>query len=170
MLVSGTALFTLAMPSVETKYFGTLSYAEESVFDFPQGLPAFEEEKGFVLIDVPESKPLVFLQSLTRASLCFLTLPILIVDKNYQMAIAPEDLDALGLDTGCQPALSADVTVLALLCLRDGVLASANLMAPIVLNVKARRGVQAIRRDFRYSHQHPIASPPAAGPATEKAC
>ena len=36
------------MPSVQTKYFGTLSFAEESVFHFPQGLPAFEEEKRFV--------------------------------------------------------------------------------------------------------------------------
>jgi flagellar assembly factor FliW len=163
------ARFSLAMPSVETKYFGTLSYAGESVFDFPHGLPAFEQEKSFVLIDTPESAPLLFLQSLARAGLCFLALPILVADKDYQLAIAPEDLEHLGLDSRRQPVLGADVTVLALVSLRDGVLASANLMAPIVLNVKTRRGLQAIRRDSRYSHEHPVAPQPSEH-ATEEAC
>ena len=68
----------LLMPAVETKYFGIVSYAEESAVLFPQGLPAFEEERGFVLIDAPEGAPLVFLQSLARAGLCFLAFPILV--------------------------------------------------------------------------------------------
>jgi flagellar assembly factor FliW len=150
------------VPSVETKYFGALSYAEESVFDFPQGLPAFEEDKGFVLIELPESAPLVFLQSLTRSSLCFLAFPIQVVDRDYQLAIAPEDLEELGLDTQRRPALSAEVMALALVSLRDGFLATANLMAPIVLNVKTRQGLQAIRHDSHYSHEHPIPEPEAA--------
>ncbi|MFZ0337758.1 MAG: flagellar assembly protein FliW, partial [Terracidiphilus sp.] len=159
------------MPSVETKYFGTLPYVEESVFDFPQGLPAFEEEKTFVLIEAPpgekaqggepESTPLVFLQSLTRAGLCFLAFPILAVDKDYQLAVAPEDLEDLDLDAGLQPALGSEVLVLALISLHDELLATANLMAPIVLNRKPRRGLQAIRRDSRYSHEHPVSGRPA---------
>src|SRR5271155_3955364 len=154
------------MPSVETKYFGNLAYAEESVFNFPQGLPAFEEEKAFVLIEASQQAPLVFLQSMARPSLCFVAFPILVVDKNYQLAIAPEDLEDLGLDPGRQPALGAEVLVLALISLRDQFLATANLMAPIALNVKTRRGLQAIRRDARYSHQHPV----AAQPVSEGAC
>jgi flagellar assembly factor FliW len=160
------------MPAVETKYFGTLSHAENAVFEFPHGLPAFEEEKGFVLIEVPENAPLVFLQSLTRASLCFLAFPILVVDRNYQLAIAPEDLEGLGLEARRQPALGAEVMVLALVSMHDGFLPTANLMAPIVLNVKTQRGLQAIRHDSRYSHEHPIAFPPACerGAAPEAAC
>lgn len=157
------------MPSVETKYFGALPYAEESVFDFPQGLPAFEEEKAFVLIQAPEGAPLFFLQSMARAGLCFAAFPILVVDRHYQLGIAPEDLEALGLDARRQPALGAEVMVLALVSLNGEFLATANLMAPLVLNVKTRRGLQAIRRDFRYSHQHSITSP-AGQPTSEKAC
>jgi flagellar assembly factor FliW len=52
------------MPSVDTKYFGSLEYREESVYEFPHGLPAFENETMFVLIEQPENRPLVFLQSL----------------------------------------------------------------------------------------------------------
>jgi flagellar assembly factor FliW len=145
------------MPSVETKYFGTLAYTQESVFDFAHGLPAFEEERGFVLLQPPEGTPLVFLQSLARPSLCFLAIPALTVDEDYQLAIAPEDLDELELDPGGQPKVGAEVMVLALISVSDEFLPTANLMAPIVLNVKNRRGLQAIRRDSRYSHQHAVA-------------
>jgi flagellar assembly factor FliW len=50
------------------------------------------------------------------------------------------------------------VLVLALVSLQDGFSATANLMAPVVLNLKTRRGLQAIRQDRVYSHQHPIES------------
>jgi flagellar assembly factor FliW len=168
------------MPLVETKYFGTLPYAQESVFDFPQGLPAFEEEKTFVLIeapqgqkaqgDEPEGAPLVFLQSLTRAGLCFLAFPILAVQEDYQLAIAAEELEDLELDAGRQPVLGSEVLVLALISLHDELLATANLMAPIVLNLKTRRGLQAIRRDSRYSHEHPVSGRDASESASEQIC
>jgi flagellar assembly factor FliW len=158
------------MPSVETKYFGILLYTEESVFHFPQGLPAFEEQKAFVLIETPERAPLVFLQSLTRPSLCFVTFPILLVDKSYRLAIAPEDLEELGLDPERRPVLGAEIIALALVTLQGELLATANLMAPVVLNVKNRRGLQAIRRDSIYSHEHPLASQAAGANVTEKAC
>jgi len=158
------------MPSVETKYFGTLACIEESVFDFPHGLPAFEEEKSFVVIELPERAPLVFLQSMARASLCFVSFPILVVDKNYQLAIAPEDLEDLGLDSRCQPSLGAEVMVLALLSSHGEFLPTANLMAPIVLNLKTRRALQAIRRDARYSHEHPVAAQAAGKNTTAEIC
>ncbi len=158
------------MPSVQTKYFGTLPYVEESAFDFPQGLPAFEEERGCVLIEAPEQAPLVFLQSMLRPSLCFLAFPILVVDKQYQLAIAPEDLEELGLDPQRQPALGSEAIVLALITLHDEFPATANLMAPIVLNVRTRRGLQAIRRDTRYSHEHPLAASSAGENTAGKTC
>ncbi len=158
------------MPIVETKYFGSISYAEESAIDFPQGLPAFEEERRFVLIAPPESAPLVFLQSLARATLCFVAFPVLVVDKDYHLAIASEDLEDLGLATELQPVLGLEVKVLALVSILDERLATANLMAPIVVNVKTRRAVQAIRRDSRYPHNHPLARNTAEETAAQTVC
>ncbi|HEX5229910.1 MAG TPA: flagellar assembly protein FliW [Bryobacteraceae bacterium] len=126
------------------------------MFDFPQGLPAFEEEKRFVLIELPDRAPLVFLQSLSHASLGFAAFPISAVDEKYQLAIAAEDLEGLGLDSARQPVIGDEVIALALVSLHGKFQATANLMAPIVLNLKRRRGLQAIRRDARYSHVHPL--------------
>jgi flagellar assembly factor FliW len=147
-----------------------MSYAEESAIDFPQGLPAFEEEKRFVLIVPPASAPLVFLQSLARATLCFVAFPVLVVDKDYHLAIAREDLEDLGLDTEVQPELGLEVKVFALVSMRDERLATANLMAPIVVNVKTRRALQAIRRDSRYPHDYPLARSAAEETAAQTVC
>lgn len=144
---------------VETKYFGTLTCQEESVFDFPRGLPAFEDEKRFVPIELPQYAPLIFLQSLGQRELCFLTLPILVADRDYHLAVSREDLATLGLDAARQPQLGVEALVLTLVSLRDGILATANLMAPLVVNLKTRRALQAIRADSLYSHQHPITPP-----------
>jgi flagellar assembly factor FliW len=152
------------MAQVETKYFGTMSYQEESVFEFPLGLPAFENENRFVPIELAQHAPLIFLQSLTQPALCFLAFPILVVDRDYCLAVAREDLATLNLAPDRQPELASEVAVLALVSLHDGFSATANLMAPIVVNLKTRCALQAIRQDTLYSHQHPIA------PRGEEAC
>jgi flagellar assembly factor FliW len=158
------------MRSIGTKYFGTLPCSEESIFDFPLGLPAFEDEEGFALIEPPEVAPLVFLQSMARPGLCFAAFPVLLVDLGYQLGIAPEDLEELGLDAARQPALGSEVIVLALLSMHGEFRATANLMAPVVLHLATRRGLQAIRRDSRYSHEHPVAAVAVSEKAPEHAC
>jgi flagellar assembly factor FliW len=164
-------LLSGGMAQVETRYFGTMSYEEDSVFDFPSGLPAFRMERRFVPIELPEHSPLIFLQSLMQPALCFLAFPILVVDRDYRLAVTREDLVALELDPDRQPELGADVAVLALLSLRDEFSATANLMAPLVVNLKTRRALQAIRQDRVYSHQHPVNPQPAnAGEAREQPC
>jgi flagellar assembly factor FliW len=144
------------MAQVETEYFGTMSYREDSVFEFPAGLPAFLAEKHFVPIESPQHAPLLFLQSITRPALCFLALPIQVVDPDYRLAVAREDLVSLALVPDRQPQLETEAAVLVLLSLRDGLPPTANLMAPIVVNLKTRRALQAIRQDAEYSHQHPV--------------
>jgi len=144
------------MSCVQTKYFGLLEYREDAVFEFPGGLPAFENEQRFVLIESPRYGPLVFLQSLETSSLCFLALPIQVLDRNYRLAMGSEDLKTLGLDSKRQPELGNEVVVLGLVSVQEDEPATANLMAPLVMNLKNRRALQAIREDSLYSHQHPI--------------
>jgi len=144
------------MAQVETEYFGTMAYREESVFEFPAGLPAFLNEKRFVPIESPQHSPLLFLQSMIQPALCFLALPIQVVDAEYGLAVSREDLILLDLPSDRQPQLESEVAVLVLLSLHDGLSTTANLMAPIVVNLKTRCALQAIRQDSVYSHQHPI--------------
>ena len=52
------------MLECHTKDFEIVEYTEDSVIRLPNGLPGFEHEREFVLIDQPLNRPLVFVQSL----------------------------------------------------------------------------------------------------------
>ena len=144
------------MPQILTKYFGTAEYQETDVVQFPSGLPAFEQETPFVIMEPPDLTPMVFLQSLRDSSLCFLALPILAIDPEYQLQMTLEDLESLSLPTGRQPGLGEGIICLALIAIAEDGSITANLLAPIVIHAGDRRGVQAIRVDSSYSHQHPV--------------
>ncbi len=149
------------MPSIETRNFGRLEYEQNAVLEFPAGLPGFEQERVFVAIEQPDTKPLVFLQSLTQPDLCFLALPVLAVDAQYRLSIAAEDLRLLELPEESQPVIGSEVICLAILSLAEGRPPTVNLLAPLVVNLKTRRAVQAIQVDTEYSHQHPLREEPA---------
>ena len=82
------------MPLLPTKYFGLMEYDASAIVDFPFGIPAFENEQRFLLIEQPSMAPLLFLQSLTQADLCFLTLPVLNLESGYQLSILSDDIRA----------------------------------------------------------------------------
>src|ERR1700691_3153263 len=97
------------MPLTETTNFGTVSFAPESVFEFPNGLPGFEERRRFVPVQNPRTAPILFLQSLEEPSLCFTTLPIWVVDPQYRLRIMEQDLALLGFPADCQPRIGTDI-------------------------------------------------------------
>lgn len=140
------------MPLVHTRRFGPLEYRESSVLTFPAGLPGFDGQPLFTLVEPAELAPLVFLQSLNSPSLCFLAAPVTSIDPNYAPALTPEDLDRLGWPRSTGPELLC----LALLCAPENGVLTANLLAPVVINPETRIAVQAVRADSKYSHQHPI--------------
>ena len=149
------------MPQAQTQQFGPVDYREEDAIEFPLGLPAFEEERRFLAIERQQTKPLVYLQSLGRPELCFVTLPLSLVDPAYKLAVSSEDLRILGLtdflERGEQPEVGRDVEAYAIMSVTNSC-PTANLLAPVLVRrlsrAGSRLGVQAIRMDGRYSHEH----------------
>ncbi len=92
-----------------------MTFEERSCFDFPCGLPAFEGERRFLLIEKKDYRPLVFVQSAETPSLCFVALPILAADPSYRLAVSREDLESLGFAAGRQPRIGSEALVLTLL-------------------------------------------------------
>jgi flagellar assembly factor FliW len=149
------------MPAVKTKYFGKIPYEPGSEIEFRAGLPAFEERRKFILIQLPKTHPLLFLQSLDDPDVCFPVLRALAVDPHYQLRLEKDDLRRLDLPTSRQPRVGEDIECLAVVALRkDG--ATANLLAPVIVNLRKMQAVQAVGGDS-YSLQHPLRSPDKAG-------
>src|SRR5882762_5604882 len=102
------------MPQVATDRFGTVEYVEESVIDFPQGLPGFESEHRFVTIEQTQTEPIVVLQSLLRQNLSFLAIPVTAIDPDYELQLSSDDLDVIGLTEA--EAIPAHMALLAIIC------------------------------------------------------
>jgi flagellar assembly factor FliW len=141
------------MPVMETKNFGKISFEAESELVFPNGLPGFDSRKRFVAVTFVESEPLVYLQSLEDPDLCFITMPILAVDPKYRLKVSNEDLDQLQLPKARQPRIGEDVLCLTVLAIRETG-PTANLLAPVVVNLRNRKAVQVVTQESGYSHQH----------------
>jgi flagellar assembly factor FliW len=143
------------MPSFETKNFGIVSYESGSVLEFPRGLPGFDERRLFLVLQFADSKPLVFLQNLEDPGLCFTTLPVLAADPDYRLDVSREDRALVGLPLTSALRIGQDVLCLTVLSLQESG-PTANLLAPIVVNVGNLKGVQAIASESDYSHQHAL--------------
>lgn len=138
------------MAQILTRQFGLFEYDPEAALEFPGGLPGFETQRRFVLIERPNLAPILFLQSIDSPELCFAAAPVKAIEADYDLALTEEDARLLDVDE------TSSVVALAILSApADGPL-TANLLAPLVVNPQSRRAVQAVRMDSRYSHNHPL--------------
>ena len=142
------------MPDCQTKFHGRIVYDTNAVFQFPRGLLGFEDETAFLPVEQPLTRPILFLQSLVREDLCFISLPVLVVEPAYQLTISDEDLGMLELPSGRNPRIGSDILCLTILTIRPDQPTTANLMAPIVINLTTRRAMQVVSAEASYSHQH----------------
>src|SRR5215467_1244354 len=85
------------MSFFQTKHFGRIPLEPEVEFHFARGLPGFDSRRRFVPLHFPQTDPLIFLQSLEDADLCFITVPVLVVDPEYRLSIERDDLEFLEL-------------------------------------------------------------------------
>jgi flagellar assembly factor FliW len=146
------------MSQCKTKYFGELEYDGPAAVEFREGLPGFEKETQFLLIERPDLRPLVFMQSLATPGLCFMTLPVFTVATDYRLEIAEPDRSAL--DLPAKPVIGRDVACLVIANLREDGTVTVNLLAPLVVDLKTRRAVQSILSGSGYSHEYEVPAGP----------
>jgi flagellar assembly factor FliW len=134
------------VPAVETLDFGPAEYSPEDLYHFPLGIPAFEEERSFVLIRRGEFSPFLVLQSATKPRLRFICLPLALLAPAYPLDSEEEALASLGI---AQPP--GNWIALAVITFAAGEPPTANLLAPIILNPSTRCGVQSLQPGSGYS-------------------
>lgn len=139
------------MPWFDTNHFGRLEYAAAATLHFTEGIPGFESQHRFVVIQQPQHHPLVFLQSLDTPDLCLPALPAQVVEPGYHPCISDIDLELLGFSS--QPRIGEEAIVLALIAIHEEN-PTANLLAPIIINLSTRAAAQCIDAELRYSHRH----------------
>ncbi|VVM33512.1 flagellar assembly protein FliW [Terribacillus sp. AE2B 122] len=128
--------------NIETKYFGRMTVDEEKVIRFEKGLPGFQDEKAFVLIDFPDNPVFQILQSITTALVAFVVASPYHFNKEYSFDLEEQVKEELSI------ARPEQVKVLSILTLRDPFVDSTiNLQAPLIINIDSLIGQQIILAD-----------------------
>jgi flagellar assembly factor FliW len=135
---------------IQTDRFGTFEVDDKDPIHFPQGMIGFPSEKQFVLLRHRDDSAIGWLQSTTNPALAF---PVVSIDA---LAVAYPAITASA-PAAAEPEQEADPhAVMAVLCASAGQPATVNLLAPIVVNVRSRKGAQILLEGTRFSTSEPF--------------
>jgi len=138
--------------TIESQALGRLTVPEDHIITFPLGLPGFANERRYVLLNDHLQAPFYCLQSVDNPAVAFVvTDPATLVPdyrpKNGTNVL--KDLQAQSLE---------DLQVLVTLSIPPGQPRemTANLMSPLLINLKQKLGKQVVIEKPQYSHQYPV--------------
>lgn len=140
------------MKKINTLRFGEIEADEKQIIRFEQGIPAFEDEKEFLLIVPDQTAPYAFLQSAKSPELAFLMTRPFVFFPDYEFVLNDAIEEQLELKK------EEDLDVFAFLTIPDGDIKkmTVNLLAPIVINKANRRGQQYVLEKTKYTTAHSL--------------
>lgn len=138
--------------TVKTTRFGEIEIQQDKIIVFKQGIPGFEEETQFVIMPYEENSPFFLLQSVKTDFLAFLMTDPFKFFADYEFNIDDDNLLELGIEHTEEVAIFSMVTV------RDANVRNmtANLVAPVVINMGNNCGKQIVLEKSPYKTQHRV--------------
>ena len=128
-----------------------LEFVQSDVLTFPDGLIGCESWRHFVLISMPDDELVKVLQCVDAPEVSFLVTDPHLIVQDYQCTISVGDAEAINLTS------LADAIVYCTLTVHDDPTdITANLLGPLVINLRTRLGRQLVLAESNYSTKHPI--------------
>ncbi len=156
-VAGGVEVESVSELRVHSDRFGDFTVPEDKVLTLPEGLIGFPNYHSFVVMEHPTPSLLRWLLCLDAPDLAFAVADPSDFFPDYRVW-PHEELDGLGLER------ADDVAVLAIITIPgDPSAMSANLMAPVVVNVGTRVARQIILDNGLYSTRHPLLGPSVQG-------
>jgi flagellar assembly factor FliW len=134
-----------------TKFCGTIDLEHPDVIQFSQGIPGFENERRFVIIQ-PEKSVFQCLQSLTHPEIAFIVISPFLICPDYSFNLSKEISEQISLFK------LEDALVLGIVTIPpdNTQAATVNLQAPVLVNLKAGLGRQVILTEESYPMRVPV--------------
>src|SRR6187397_2543008 len=124
---------------IQTSRFGNVDLSQEDIISFPEGLLGFAQLRRFVLLDDPNYEIFAWLQSCEMPEVAFPVLEPELFATEYKISISKTDMEALGMQNMERARFFSIITIP-----EDATQMTANLKAPIVVNVAGRMGRQCV--------------------------
>jgi flagellar assembly factor FliW len=136
---------------ITTTRFGQVAVSEGDLITFGEGILGFSDLTQFVLLDDPNDDIFAWLQSTQEPAIAFPVLePELFVEK-YQPTLAKSDTESLHLKANEKPSYFCIVTIP-----EDPTKMTANMKAPVIVNVREKRARQCVLQDNSMAIREPI--------------
>lgn len=139
---------------ISTRRFGSIEIEEDQIIHMPNGMIGFPDEKRFVLFRHHPESPFFWFQSVENETLAFVVTDPLWFQPDYDIEISPEEVEQLGLTN-----LAEGIQTLVVVNIHASNGTSeitANLLGPIIINLRNRLAKQLVLYRSPYSHRHPI--------------
>ena len=134
---------------VKTGRFGQFTVSDEDIIEIPGGILGFPEYKRFCLVDPADDTLILWLQSLENPETAFPVLEPKIFRPEYAVRLSASELRELKLENVNRSAVFSILTIPA-----EVTQMTANLKAPIVINLAARVAKQVVLQENEYSIKH----------------
>ena len=125
---------------------GPLHVEQDRLIFFPRGLVGFESQRDFALVQVREHSSFFLLQSCTDPKLGLIVADPYVYVPDYRIKISTAEEEVLGLKNIREAVVLVTVTIPA----GHPEDATLNLVGPLVLNTRLRRGMQVPQNQLRH--------------------
>jgi len=132
-----------------TARFGEIDFKEKEVILLPKGILGFSQLTRYVILEKKEFAPFKWLQSIEDSNVAFVIMDPLQFFPNYKLEINEIELEELNYTNSSDLLTYVIVTVP-----QDVSLASADLLGPLVINLKKGLAKQAVMPNSPYTTKH----------------
>lgn len=130
---------------------GKMMYKDDEIINFAKGIPGFDNLKKYIIKEVESDSPFNILQSIEDNDIGFIIIPPFFIHNDYEVKLSEEIIKKLNIED------PEDVLLYSIVTLNSKVEdITANLKAPLVINIKNKKGEQYIIDKEKYSIKEKI--------------
>jgi len=134
---------------VKTGRFGQLTVGDDETISIPLGILGFPQYTKYCLVDPGDDTLILWLQSLENPEIAFAILEPKIFRPDYAARLSAAELRELKLENVNQSAVFSILTIP-----EDVTQMTANVKAPLVINLKEKIAKQVVLQENEYSIKH----------------
>ncbi len=141
------------MSIIKSRFLGEVEVDEGNLLDFGGSIMGFEEYSKFYLLDNNDENSIFkVLQSADKEDLSWIVIDPFIPFPDYELEVHDGDIASLGIQS------QKDVIALVMVTIVDGDYQNmtANLLGPIIINIKNKLGKQCIIKSDKYTTKHKL--------------
>ena len=138
---------------INTKYLGKVNIDASSILSFPNGLLGLKDSKKFAIINMEDMPQFRFLQDIENENISFLVINPWEFFTDYDIELPDEKLENININPKGENLMEI-YTIVTLS--KEFKKSTSNLLAPVVINLKEKKGKQFVLNNSPYTTKHPL--------------